>query len=235
MIGPWTPVGTRPASRVWWLVAVAGLGYALVVLAAPLGLWLLGVRTAVAWAFGGRSYALNLSAYAVVFALVVTTVVRRRPFTLTRRQVVAAAVAGLALAGWSLVGFAHHGAAQTLVGVRIVLFPVAALVVTAALPVRDIRRLLTVLAWLVVANALAAVGEVAVGPVRLAAWGFDSDRAIRYIDGTFRAPGLADFNASLGMLAGAYLLGYLALWLTRVARPRHWSWHAGARVRHSKR
>jgi hypothetical protein len=204
----------------------AGLVYAMVVLAAPLGLWLVGVRAAVGWAFGGRAYALNLSVVVVIFALLVTTVVRRRRFT--RRELVVAAAAGLVVAAWSLVGFAHHGVAQTLVGVRIVLLPLAALVVIAALPLRDIRRLLTVLSWLVLANAVAAVGEVVVGPARLAKWGFDRDRTIRYIDGTFRAPGLTEFNAALGMLAGAYLLGYLALWLTGVARPRQRSWHAGA-------
>ena len=70
--------------------------------------------------------------------------------------------------------------------------------------------------------------EFIVGPPRLVAWGLSDGNAIRYIDGNFRAPGLTDFNAELGMLAGAYLLGYAGLWLTRDSRPRHRVWHAGA-------
>jgi hypothetical protein len=204
-----------------------GLVYAMVVFVAPLGLWLTGVRAFVGAAFGGRDYALNLSAAVVVFALF-AAVVRRHARLVTGRRLAVAAAAGVALAGWTLVGFAHHGVAQTLIGVRFAVLPPILLAVIASLGMPRILRLMDVLSWLVVANGIAAVGEVVVGPVRLAAWGFDNDRTIRYIDGTFRAPGLTEFNAALGMLAGAYLLGYVALWLIGQARPGRRSWHLGA-------
>ena len=46
-----------------------GLGYALVVLAAPLGLWLFGFEAYVGRVFGGRDYILSLSSAVVVFVL----------------------------------------------------------------------------------------------------------------------------------------------------------------------
>jgi hypothetical protein len=202
-----------------------GLVYAIVVLSTPLGLWVLGVQGLVGSAFGGRDYALSLSAVAVVFIHAGRAAIHWRP---TRRWAAVVGAAVLVLAGSALVGVVHHGPAQTLIGIRYVLFPLAVLVAVAARPVSDIVRLVGLLAWIMVANAVAALAEIAVGPARLAAWGLDHNGAIRYIDGTFRVPGLTDLNAKLGMLASAFLLGYLALWLTRTARPRWRSWHVGA-------
>ncbi|SCG36643.1 hypothetical protein [Micromonospora zamorensis] len=204
---------------------VVGLGYALVVLNTPLGLWFLGAEGVVGDAFGGRDYALGLSAAVVVCVLFTLTVVLHR---WTRRQLIGASAALLAVGVWSLIGFAHHGVAQTLVGVRLTVLPVLLLVVLCSLTRRQVLPLMTVLAWVLIANAVASVGELAVGPARLVQWGFEEDTAVRYIGDTFRVPGLTSFNAELGMLAGAYLLGYVALWLTPMARPKRLSWHAGA-------
>lgn len=204
---------------------VAGLVFALVVFCAPLGLWMLGIQALAGWVFGGRSYALSLAAAFVVFALLAVNVLERPK---TRRLLVTGAVAGVLLLLWTLIGIAAHGVAQTLVGGRFVLFPLVMLAVLVSLSAPATARLITVSAWLLVANGIAAVGELIVGPARLASWGFEQDRAIRYIDGTFRVPGLTEFNAELGMLAGAYLLGYVALWLTGSARPGRLAWHAGA-------
>ncbi|RQW84853.1 hypothetical protein DKL51_29405, partial [Micromonospora globispora] len=203
---------------------VAGLGYVLIVLNAPLGLWFVGVEGAVGGAFGGRDYALGLSAAVVICVLFALTAFRHR---WTRRQLAGAGVALLVVAVWSLIGFAHHGVAQTLVGVRLTVLPVLLLAVLFSLTLRQVLPLMTVLAWLLVANAVASVAELIVGPARLVQWGFEENTAVRYIGDTFRVPGLTSFNAELGILAGAYLLGYVALWLTRGARPTRRSWHAG--------
>ncbi len=204
---------------------LAGMAYATVVLTVPLGLWAVGGQALVGWAFGGRDYALSMSAVAVVFAHAATTLARRRP---NRRVLALALPTAAVLLAACAIGVAHHGLPQTVIGARYILFPLAVLVVVRALPAGDVSRLGTVLAWVLVANGVAAVVEFAIGPQRLAALGFDHGPALRYIDGTFRAPGLTEFNAALGMLAGAYLLGYVGLWLTRTARPRRRSWHAGA-------
>ncbi|GIF16827.1 hypothetical protein [Actinoplanes teichomyceticus] len=202
-----------------------GLVYVLVVLVAPLGLWMLRVEWFLGWVFGGRDYALSLSAAAVACTLLVVTLIRRPP---SRRQLLIAG-AGLLVTGvGALVGIMHHGFGQTAVGGRLLMLPIVLAVVAAGLSERDLRRLVTVTAWLVVANAVATVAEVLIGPDQLVLWGFEVDRAIRIIGDTFRAPGLTEFNAELGMLAGAYLLGYVALWISRDLRPRAWSWHAGA-------
>jgi hypothetical protein len=204
---------------------VIGLGYALVATCTSLGLWAVGAQALMSSAFGGRSYALNLSAVAVVFVLALRAIAGWRP---SRRAWLALGAGGLLLLFGTVVGVTHPGLPQTLVGLRILLLPAAALAAVAALRPPEIKRLMGLLSWLMVANAVAAIFEFAVGPARLGAWGLDHDRAIRYIDGHFRAPGLTAFNAELGLLAGAYLLGYLALWLARDRRPRRAAWHAGA-------
>jgi hypothetical protein len=56
--------------------------YAAIVLCAPLGLWMIGVKALVGDAFGGRDYALSLTS-AVAWTLLIVTVIRRPP---TRRQ-----------------------------------------------------------------------------------------------------------------------------------------------------
>jgi hypothetical protein len=198
---------------------VIGLGYALVATCTSLGLWAIGAQSLIA--FGGRSYVLSLSAAAVVFVLAL----RWRP---SRRLWLLLAIAAAVVVFATVVGVADHGLPQTLVGLRLLLLPLAALAAVATLTRPDLARLLTLLSGLMVANAVAAIAEFLIGPARLSAWGLDHDGAIRYIDGHFRAPGLTAFNAELGLLAGAYLLGYLALWLTRDLRPRRTSWHAGA-------
>ncbi|MEH1097894.1 O-antigen ligase family protein [Micromonospora sp. CPCC 205561] len=204
---------------------VPGLAYVFVVLNAPLGLRFVGVEGLVGDAFGGRDYALGLSAVAVVCSLTLLTVLRGG---WRRAQVVTAVLTLLVLLVWSLIGIAHHGPAQTLVGLRLTVLPLLLLLVVAASPRGRVTALITVAAWLMVANALATVAELAVGPARLVRWGFEEGRAVRYIGDTFRAPGLTEFNAELGILAGAYLLGYVALWLTPAARPTRWAWHVGA-------
>ncbi|MET0491906.1 MAG: hypothetical protein ABW000_02120 [Actinoplanes sp.] len=211
----------------WDRVVFGGLVYVMVVVTVPLGLWLIGLQWLVGQAFGGRDYILNLSASVVICALAAVTVLRRGG-DLPLRWVSVAAGALVVAAGWSAIGVAHHGLAQTVTGLRLILIPVAMLVVVAALEVPVVRRLLTVLSWLVVANAVAGLAEIVVGPARLVRIGFSEDRNIRYIDGVFRVPGLTEFNAELGMLAGAFLLGYLASWLVPSSRPRLWAWHAGA-------
>ena len=211
----------------WDRVVFGGLVYVMVVVTVPLGLWLIGLQWLVGQAFGGRDYILNLSASVVICALAAVTVLRRGG-DLPLRWVSVAAGALVVAAGWSAIGIAHHGLAQTVTGLRLILIPVAMLVVVAALEVPVVRRLITVLSWLVVANAVAGLAEIVVGPARLVRIGFSEDRNIRYIDGVFRVPGLTEFNAELGMLAGAFLLGYLASWLVPSSRPRLWAWHAGA-------
>ncbi|GLH99033.1 O-antigen ligase family protein [Phytohabitans aurantiacus] len=208
------------------VAATIGLAYVAVVLAAPLGLWLLGIQAAAGWIFGGREYVLSLSGAAVVCVLFAIVVIRHRALVLRWWRPVAAACAAVVL--WTVLGLAHHGIAQTVVGLRITLLPLALIAVMAALGQRERRILVDVMSWLVIANGLAAVAELIIGPARLVEWGFEEDRAIRYIDGVFRAPGLTEFNAELGMLAGAYLLGYIALWLTAGAHPHRRLWHAGA-------
>jgi len=195
-----------------------GLGYAMVVITVPLGLWLVA---------RGHEYLLNLSSAVVVCGLAVAVVVRRGG-AIPMRWVAVATVTAVAAAAGAAVGVAHHGLAQTATGLRLVFVPVAMIVVVAAIPAAAVRRLLTLLSWLVVANAAAALIELAVGPAQLVRIGFSDDRNVRYIDGVFRVPGLTGFNAELGMLAGAYLLGYLAAWLTPHARPRARSWHLAA-------
>ncbi|MDG4825204.1 hypothetical protein O7635_25440 [Asanoa sp. WMMD1127] len=203
------------------------LAFALVVFAAPLGLWLLGIQHLAGLAAGGRDYVLSLAASAAVYGLVTVLVLRRGGDLPMRWVTVGLGVLAAALV-WGAIGLAHHGPTQTLVGLRLTLLPLAFLAAVAFLPARAVHQLITVVAGLVVANAVAALAELAVGPARLVGWGFEENRAIRYIDGTFRVPGLTEFNAELGMFAGAYLLGYVALWLTVDARPREWLWHAGA-------
>ena len=223
-LSPWLP----PVLALLAFLAVRpvpGLVYSVIVLTVPLGLWATGVQGVVGAAFGGRDYMLGLSAVAVVFVHFVRMAVRWRP---SHRQLLAAAAAGLVLAAATVIGVVHHGLPQALLGVRFLVFPVAVLAVIAGRPAPDIMKLTNLLAWLLVANGAAAVAEFLIGPPRLAAWGFDQDRAIRYINGNFRAPGLTDFNAELGMLAGAYLLGYAALRLSGRRWPRGWLWHAGA-------
>ncbi|WP_204343015.1 hypothetical protein [Micromonospora terminaliae] len=204
---------------------VAGLAYVLIVLNAPLGLWFVGAEGLVGDAFGGRDYALGLSAAVVVCVLSMLTAFQHR---WSGRQLLWAAAGLVTVAVWSLIGFAQHGVAQTLVGVRLTVLPVLLLVVLCSLTRPQVLSLMTVLAWLMVANALASIGELMVGPARLVQWGFEENTAVRYIGDTFRVPGLTSFNAELGILAGAYLLGYVALWLTPGARPGRRTWHAGA-------
>jgi hypothetical protein len=199
----------------------------MVVITVPLGLWLVGVQALAGMLSGGRAYVLNLSSAVIICALAVVAVLRRGA-ELPMRWVSIGAGAVAAAAVWGGIGIARHGVAQTATGLRLILVPVALIVVVATLPPAAVRRLITILSWLVVANAVAGVAELAVGPARLVQIGFSEDRNVRYIDGVFRVPGLTEFNAELGMLAGAYLLGYVASWLTPGARPRRWSWHAGA-------
>lgn len=226
---PYAPpaeIAVTGSSR-WERVTEAALGYAMVVFTVPLGLWLLRVQALAGLVSGGRAYVLNLSSAVVVCALAVAIVLRRGG-DLPMRWVGVGAGAVAVAAVWAGVGIARHGVAQTATGLRLILVPVALIVIVASLPPAAVRRLITLLSWLVVANAVAAAAELVVGPARLVQIGFSEDRNVRYIDGVFRVPGLTEFNAELGMLAGAYLLGYLASWLTPGARPRRWSWHAGA-------
>lgn len=228
MTGHAPPVEVTAAGLSRWDRAYeAGLGYAMVVITVPLGLWLLGVQALAGMLSGGRAYVLNLSSAVIICALA-TVAVLRRGAELPMRWVSIGAGAVAAAAVWGGIGIARHGVAQTATGLRLILVPVALIVVVATLPPAAVRRLITILSWLVVANAVAGVAELAVGPARLVQIGFSEDRNVRYIDGVFRVPGLTEFNAELGMLAGAYLLGYVASWLTPSARPRRWSWHAGA-------
>jgi hypothetical protein len=211
----------------WDRWSEAGLVYAMVVITVPLGLWLLGVQALAGLLSGGREYILNLSSAVVICALAVVAVLRRGA-DLPMRWVSIGAGAVAAAAVWGGIGIARHGVAQTATGLRLILVPVALIVVVATLPPAAVRRTITILSWLVIANAVAGVAELVVGPARLVQIGFSEDRNVRYIDGVFRVPGLTEFNAELGMLAGAYLLGYVASWLTPGARPRRRSWHAGA-------
>jgi hypothetical protein len=206
----------------WDRVLTWGLGYAMVVVTVPLGLWLLGLER-----LTGRSYALNLSSAVVVCGLA-AAVTLRRGSSLPMRWVTTGAVGAVVAVVWGVIGFERHGFGQTATGLRLIVVPVAMIVIVAALPPVAVRRLLTLEAWLVIANAVAGLAELAIGPARLVRAGFSDERNVRYINGVFRVPGLTEFNAELGMLAGAYLLGYLACWITPGARPVRWSWHAGA-------
>jgi hypothetical protein len=202
-----------------------GMVYVAIVFCAPLGLWAIGVKKLVGDAFGGRDYALSLSASAVACALLIVTLIRRPP---SRRQALAWGT-GVGLSGvWVLIGFAHHGIAQTLVGVRLTALPVILLIVVIALSARELYRLVTLTAWLMIANAVAGVAEYVIGPARLVEFGLPEGTAVRYIGSTFRAPGLTEVNAALGLLSGSFLLGYAVLWLVRDLRPRHVVWHVAA-------
>ncbi|NJC14384.1 hypothetical protein F4558_004210 [Micromonospora profundi] len=202
-----------------------GLAYVLVVLNAPLGLRLAGVEGIVGDAFGGREYALGLSAAAIAGVHALRCVLRGG---WSRRQVVGVGVGLLVLGVWSLIGIAHHGPGQTLSGLRLTVLPFLLLLALLGLGAPGMTRIVTVAAWLLMANGVATVAELIIGPQQLVQWGFEDGRAIRYIGDTFRAPGLTEVNAELGILAGAFLLGYVALWLTSGARPTRWSWHVGA-------
>jgi hypothetical protein len=204
---------------------LVGMIYVLVVLTAPLGLWMIRVDDVMSWTFGGREYALSLSSSVIAVALMFRTLIERPP---TRRQLAVALPAVAAFGVWVLVGVAHHGLAQTAAGARITALPVILLVVASRCTARHLDRLITVTAWLVIANGVAAVVEYAIGPARLIAYGFEEGRAVRLIGDTFRAPGLTEVNAELGLLAGSYLLGYAALWLVRDLRPHRLPWHVAA-------
>ncbi|MGS2616535.1 hypothetical protein ACVCAH_18700 [Micromonospora sp. LZ34] len=204
---------------------VPGLAYVFVVLNAPLGLRFAGVEGLVGDAFGGRDYALGLSAAAVTGVHALRTAVRGR---WSHEQLIAGVVVLVVLGVWSLIGVAHHGPPQTVAGLRLTVMPLLLLLVMMALPRPDAVRMVTVAAWLMMANAAATVAELIIGPAQLVEWGFEEGRNVRYIGDTFRAPGLTEFNAELGILAGAYLLGYVTLWLAPGGRPTRWSWHLGA-------
>ncbi|MEH0845673.1 hypothetical protein V6U81_25125 [Micromonospora sp. CPCC 205711] len=204
---------------------VPGMAYVFVVLNAPLGLRFSGLEGLVGDAFGGRDYALGLSVAAVTGVHALRMVVRRR---WRHTQLIAGVVALMVLGVWSLIGVANHGPAQTAVGLRLTVMPLLLLLVMTALPRPDVLRMVTVAAWLMMANVAATVAELIIGPAQLVEWGFEEGRNVRYIGNTFRAPGLTEFNAELGILAGAFLLGYATLWLARGGRPTRWSWHLGA-------
>lgn len=212
---------SRTTAR-WDRVDEYGLLFVLVAGTAPLALsglsWLL---------FGGRTWVFGLTAAVVTCALAAGVVLRRGGDLPMRWVVIGAAAVAVAVI-WSLIGIAHHGAAQTFTGLRLILIPLAFAVIVASLAPAAVARLLTVLSWMIVANAVAGVAEVLIGPATLVRWGFSPEHNVRYIDGVFRVPGLTEFNAELGLLAGAYLLGYLACWLTPKARPRAVLWHVAA-------
>ena len=199
--------------------------YILVVLTASLGLWMIRADDLVAWLAGGREYALSVSVRVLAVVLLAWALIRRPP---TRRQVAVAAPAVVVLAVWSLIGISHHGLAQTFAGARITVLPAILLIVALAFSARELDVLLTATAVLMIANGVAAVVEYAIGPAQLVAWGFEEGRGVRLIGDTFRAPGLTQVNAELGLLAGSFLLGYLALWLVRDLRPRRLVWHLAA-------
>lgn len=211
----------RTPSR-WASVHEYGLLFVLVACMAPLPLeglsWLL---------FDGRPWAFSLASAVITSALAVTAVLRHG-WGLPVRWVEVGAAAALVLTVWSAIGVAHHGLAQTVTGLRLILIPVAFLVIVGALTSGAVSRLLTAVAVLVIANAAAGVAEVLIGPATLVRWGFSPQHNVRYIDGVFRVPGLTEVNAELGMLAGAYLLGYLACWITPRVRPRAVLWHLAA-------
>jgi hypothetical protein len=209
-------VALRPFPAMVWVSTVVCV---------PLGLWLLGLQDLVGEAFGGRDYVLSLSASVVACSALLVTVVRKPP---TQRQVLVFLGAGALYAVWVVIGVVHNGIPQTLVGARLTVVPVILLIVLFGLGARELRMLVGWTAFLVIANGVAAIAEYAIGPAKLADYGFKEDLAIRYIGGTFRAPGLTQVNAELGLLAGAYLLGYAALWLVRDLRPRQWYWHVAA-------
>lgn len=204
---------------------VPGLAYALVVLNAPLGLRLAGLEGLVGSAFGGREYALGLSAAAVAGVHALRCVLRGG---WGRGQVVGGVFALVALVVWSLIGVANHGPGQTLAGLRLTVLPFLLFLALVGLRASGATRIVTVSAWLLMANGVATIAELIIGPKQLVQWGFEDGRAVRYIGNTFRAPGLTEFNAELGILSGAYLLGYVALWLTSGGRPTRRSWHVGA-------
>ncbi|MCO1597946.1 hypothetical protein M8C17_22625 [Micromonospora sp. RHAY321] len=204
---------------------VPGLAYVLVVLNAPLGLRHAGVEGLVGDAFGGREYALGLSAAAVAGVHALRCVLRGG---WSRVQVAGGVATMVVLGVWSLIGIANHGPAQTVAGLRLTVLPLLLLLALMSLRASEMTRIVTVAAWLLMANGVATIAELIIGPKQLVQWGFEEGRAVRYIGDTFRAPGLTEFNAELGIFAGAYLLGYVALWLTSGGRPTRWSWHVGA-------
>ncbi|MEV6302237.1 hypothetical protein AB0M02_22665 [Actinoplanes sp. NPDC051861] len=204
---------------------VAGMIYVLVVLMAPLGLWLIRVDAFMAWVFDGRDYALSLSASVIAVVLMAGALIRRPP---TKRQLMIAAPVLLVFGVYGVIGLLHHGFGQTVAGARITALPAILMIIVVGLTARELNLLLTVTAWLMVANGVAAVVEYIIGPEKLVSYGFEEGRAVRLIGDTFRAPGLTEVNAELGLLAGSFLLGYLALWLVKDLRPSKVVWHAAA-------
>ncbi|MFC7528587.1 hypothetical protein [Actinoplanes sp. GCM10030250] len=202
-----------------------GVIYLATVFCVPLGLWMTGVQALFGHAFGGRDYVLSLSTAAVACTLLLVTLVRQPP---PRRLLLVGAGVVLLFGVWTLIGFADHGVAQTLVGGRLTALPLILLVLVCALTARELDLLVTVLAAMVIANAVAAIVEYVIGPADLIALGFEEGRSVRLIGDTFRAPGLTEVNAELGLLAGGFLLGYAALWLVRDLRPQNRIWHAAA-------
>ncbi|WP_305782737.1 hypothetical protein [Symbioplanes lichenis] len=210
------------SDRRWDRLCEYGLLFILVTSTAPL------LFSGLSWlAFGGRSWVFSLAGAAVTVLLAVAIVLRRGgdlPIFWALIGLAGGAVAAI----WSLIGNAHHGAAQTLTGLRLLLVPVAFVVIVAALTPGAVSRLLTVLSGMLVLNAAAGVAELVIGPATLVEWGFSPDYNVRYIDGVFRVPGLTEVNAELGLLAGAFLLGYVLCWFTPGARPRGWLRHVAA-------
>ncbi|GGL19532.1 hypothetical protein [Mangrovihabitans endophyticus] len=219
MNGPDTGTAVPP---VWDRVREYGLAAVLVLIGAPLaaqGLsWLL---------FAGHGWVLNLAAAVLASALAVAVVVHRGG-DLPVRWAAAGLVAAAAALLWGAIGVADHGLAQTVTGLRLILMPIAFAVIAASLGGPAIERLLTVAAWVMTANAVAAVAEKLIGPDTLVHWGFTADHNVRYIDGVFRVPGLTQVNAELGLLAGAFALGYAVCWLSPSTRPRRGVWHIAA-------
>jgi hypothetical protein len=192
---------------------VPGLAWVMLVLMAPLGLWMIGVRDYLAQAAGGFEYAVSLSSVFIAGMLAVRALAQAPPEDL-RRHLRFLVPAGAVLSTAVAIGVASHGFGQTVAGLRILLMPVIVVLALSTVDRAGLRKLMDLLAWLLIANAVAAVAEVIIGPAQLVAWGFENERAVRVIGETFRAPGLTEINAELGLLAGAYLLGYASLWLT---------------------
>jgi hypothetical protein len=191
-----------------------GLLFVLVTSTAPL------LLSGLSWlVFGGRSWVFSLAG-AVVTCVLAAAVVLRRGGDLPISWALAGLAGGAVAVIWSLIGNAHHGAAQTLTGLRLILVPIAFLVIVVALSPAAVDRLLSAVSWMIVANAVAGVAELVIGPETLVRWGFSPDYNVRYIDGVFRVPGLTEVNAELGLFAGAFLLGYALRWFTPRARPR---------------
>lgn len=114
----------------------------------------------------------------------------------------------VATVAWgSVVGVASHSTFDAINALRVFVLPLIAFACIRNMSRFQLSRLLTFIGVAMVLNAIASVFEFILGSDALIAAGLNYGTEIRQIGGVLRAPGLTRSNASLGLIAGFYLLG----------------------------